>query len=92
MTQFLTILVFILTIIIIAFIAYFLIKKFGLIKSIAGIILFLSGIVLILFSVAYKEWMETTMSFLLSLFSGVFLAIAGGIFVAFGIRKGTRKK
>ncbi|HNZ42684.1 MAG TPA: hypothetical protein PLB59_02080 [Bacteroidales bacterium] len=91
MTQFLTILVFILTLIIIAFIAYFLIKKFGLIKTITGIILFLLGIVLILFSVAYKEWIETTMTFLLSLFSGVLLAIAGGIFVAFGLRRKKNK-
>lgn len=91
MTQFLTILVFILTFIIICFIAYFLLKKFGLTKSIAGIILFLSGIVLILFSIAYKEWIETTVSFLLCLFSGVLLAIAGGIFVAFGFRKRSKK-
>ncbi|HNW89836.1 MAG TPA: hypothetical protein PKN48_09240 [Bacteroidales bacterium] len=91
MTKLLTILVFILTLIIIGFIAYFLIKKFGLRKTISGVLFLLTGIVVIIFAIAYKEWIDKTASFLLFLFSGVFLSITGGILITFGITKKKKK-
>lgn len=85
MVKLLTILAFILALIIIAFIAYFLIKKFGVKKSISGIILFLIGIVLIFFTIGYKEWIQNTSTYLITLFSGIFLSVIGGILIALGI-------
>ena len=85
MVKLLTILALILALIIIAFIAYLLIKKFGVKKSISGIILFLIGIVLIFFTIGYKEWIENTSTYLITLFSGIFLSVIGGILIALGI-------